>query len=349
MRVLNLLSSAFGVKAARLLSGPHCEVKFIAYRKGAALTKMSQAQIEALVAESLEQRIRLQETVHDQAPGRLQVEYIPVASLSDAEKAAESVRREWALGLDPISNLVDTLENQHVHVVEIDAPPKFDGISAYAIDANNVCAAAVASRRGVCGERQRFSLAHELGHLVMKVSSNTDEEKAAHRFGAAFLAPADAIRKEAGERRTRVSIDELLLWKQRFGMSMQALIFRLKDLGIISESYSQSLFRMISANGWRRKEPGELSPEKPNWLRKTVIRAVAEGLVSREEAELLLGGELPADAHPAPMRRRQFMKLPLEKRREILEEQAQRMKAHYETTGELEGIGGGDFVDEGSA
>jgi len=347
-RVLNLLSSAFGVKTAHLLRPPGCEVKFVAYRKGAALTKMNQAQIEALVAQSLEQRVWLQATVHDPAAHPLRVAYLPVEDVPAAEKAAATIRKDWKLGLDPIANLVDTLENQHVHVVEIDAPPKFDGISAYATQGHAVCAAAVASRIGVCGERQRFSLAHELGHLVMDVGADIDEEKAAHRFAAAFLAPAETIVKEVGGRRTRVSIDELMLWKQRFGISMQALIYRLKDLGIITESYCQTLFKVFSANGWRRKEPGEFPAEKPNWLRKTIIRAAAEGLVSREQAETILGAELPCDTQPAPMRRRQFMKLPIEKRREILQQQAERMASHYESTGELEGIGGGDFIDDGS-
>ena len=94
------------------------------------------------------------------------------------------------------------------------------------------------------------------------------------------------------------------------------------------------------------QEPYEIQEERPNWMRKTVIRAVAEGLISREDAGRLIGGELPLDVEPTPMRRKQFMKLPLEKRREILRQQAEQAAPVYEASSEPSGIGGGDFLDE---
>lgn len=346
-RTLNLLSRAFAVKSAHILTPPRFTVRFVAYRKAAGLARKHQAQVESIVAESLESRVWLQSVVNETQSSALPVMDYAVESVDQAEEAAGRLRRLWQLGSDPLSNLVDTLEGHHVHVIEIDAPPKFDGISAYAVARpNTVKGAAVASRRGVCGERQRFNVAHELGHLVMRVAPNVDEEKAAHRFAAAFLAPAECVRSEVGERRSRVSIEELLLLKQRFGMSMQACAFRLKDLNVINESAFRNLFKIFSARGWRMQEPYEIQEERPNWMRKTVIRAVAEGLISREDAARLIGGELPMDVEPTPMRRKQFMKLPLEKRREILRQQAEQAAPVYEASSELSAIGGGDFLDE---
>ena len=58
-----------------------------------------------------------------------------------------------------------------------------------------------------------------------------------------------------GDRRSFISIEELLLLKQRFGMSMQALLYRLRNLGIITESYYKQWCMDISRLGWRRDEP----------------------------------------------------------------------------------------------
>jgi hypothetical protein len=104
--------------------------------------------------------------------------------------------------LYPISSVVGVLEERLIHVLEIDAAERFDAISAVAWDDSRVTAAAVVSRRGVAGGRQRLNLAHELGHLVLKVPAGIDEEAAAFRFGAAFLAPAEKVRREVGEHRT---------------------------------------------------------------------------------------------------------------------------------------------------
>jgi hypothetical protein len=71
--------------------------------------------------------------------------------------------------------------------------------------------AAVVIRRGLPGERQRLGLTHELGHLVLEVGDQVHGEKAVLRFGAAMLAPASAVRREVGERRRRVDMQELLL------------------------------------------------------------------------------------------------------------------------------------------
>lgn len=98
--------------------------------------------------------------------------------------------------------------------------------------------AAVVSDSKVAGERQRLNLAHELGHLVLDVTALADEqvESAAFRFGSALLVPAAVLRKDVGNRRNFISTEELLLLKQRFGMSMQALLYRLRNLGIITRS-----------------------------------------------------------------------------------------------------------------
>jgi transcriptional regulator with XRE-family HTH domain len=344
--VLNKLAAALGVKAAHLWSEPSIRVKFIAYRKGSGLLKREQLKLESFVSQELEERIRLQELTHQFDNSGLSIQTLHVKTLEDSERASEVMRKKWNLGNDPIASITGVLENRLIHVLEIDAGERFDGISAVAYDEEDcVKAAAVVTRRGVVGERQRLNITHELGHLVLDISKDIDEEKAAFRFGTAFLAPAEVVFREVGPKRAFIQPEELLLLKRRFGMSIQALLYRLRDLGIIAESYYKQWCMDINRLGWKKQEPLDLLPEQPQWLCQNVLRALAEGLVTQEEAERMLG-ETVKGKQPITLRqRRAFMKLPLEKRRRILTEQAEKMAAYYKQDLEWKELQGGDIVE----
>ncbi len=291
--VLNKIAAIMGVKSSFLWSNPTVDVKFIAYRKGSGLLKKEQARVEALVANALEERIRLH-TITGQRDGHcIPVQELKIRKVEDAENAAEKLRSDWNLGLDPIADMTGVLEDHNIHVLEVTAGDKFDGISAVGLDEENtVKAGAVVSRRGLPGERQRLNLAHELGHLVLKVHQSIDEEKAAFRFGAAFLFPVDAVHREVGNRRGFIQTEELLILKKRYGVSIQALLYRLHDLGVITDSYYKQWCIDINRMKWRKAEPCELPPERPRWLRKSVLRAFAEELIKKQAAEKLLGESL---------------------------------------------------------
>ncbi len=344
--VLTKLAEALCIKSAELFRESTVKIELVAYRKRAALLKRDQETIESFVKESLEERIRLQSLFQGQAKLNLPVKKFRVERLEDAEKAAEALRKKWNLGEAPIANVIALLEDQLVHVFEIDGTSeKFDGISALAFDQEGVLkAAAVVSRNMIAGERQRLNIVHELGHVVLDVADGVDEEKAAFRFAGAFLAPASVLYREVGRSRTSIQLRELLLIKKLFGMSIQALLFRLRDLGIINDStYTWSCIQ-VNRMGMRKKEAGELPREEPQWLKRNVLRAVSEGVLPRDEAERLLGEPLEEE-HRQFLDRRAFMKLPIEERRRVLEEQAKAFQRHYEQLTKEEGHGGGDFFD----
>lgn len=337
--VLNKLAATLSVKAAYLWSEPTIRVEFIAYRKGSGLPKKEQERIESLVRQTLEERVQLQELIGKIEDAAVPVQALPGETVEDAERAARDLREQWNLGLDSIASVMGVMESHCIHGLEIDARDRFDGISAVAYDEEQrVKAAAVVTRRGVAGERQRLNLTHELGHLVLRVPEDMDEkkeEKVAFRFGAAFLAPADTVRREIGSHRSRINLRELLLLKERFGMSIQALLYRLRDLGIITEVHYQQWCRNINRRGWRKQEPFELLPEQSMWMRQSVLHAVAERLVTKEMAERMLGEPVEMEQSLSLVERRAFMELSLEERRRILARQAEKMAKSYEPGSEL--------------
>jgi len=338
--VLEGLAEAFDVRAADLFREPVAEVTFDAYRKYKRLGKRKQQQIERRVERELERRIRLQDLL-----GQIREAPIPsreweVDSPEDAEEAAEALRKRWQLGLAPIANVTEVLEGHHVHVIKISGFDDFDGLSARAWDEGELLAAAVIYGGGRAGERQRLTLAHELAHLVLDTESlpaedpdEFDAEDAVFRMGAAFLAPRDPLLRDVGRKRQSIQLQELLLLKEEYGMSIQALLYRLKDLEVISKYHHKQWSIKINQQGWRTSEPEELPPERPKWLRRSTYRAYSEGLISEEKAKQILG-ESPDGEEPSPTltQRRSLMDLPVEERRQVLAKQAEEMKGHYEDT-----------------
>ena len=319
-RVLIALARALRVKAIDLATDPATEVRVLAFRKRSAFSKTAQQTIESQVALDLERRAELQELVDQRCAGDMPLRAFPVGTLDEVESAAEALRDHWSLGRDPLNQMVDVLEDHCFHVMGVDAPEQFDGMSAVAEIDGEAVAVAVVSRNGVCRERQRLSLGHELGHLVMAPQDQVDEEKAVSRFSSAFLAPRETLLREVGARRTDVMSAELLILKRRFGMSLAALVYRLHDLGVLSDRYYQEWWRYISRMGWRKTEPDETPAEEPRWLMQSTLRAVSEGLISEEYAESLLGRPLPRSEGPS--RRRAFAALPKEKRAAALAKHA---------------------------
>lgn len=210
----------------------------------------------------------------------------PVASLDDAERAAEKLRDAWQLGRDPIENLTELLEGRGIKVGLVKGDDRFDACTFWV----NKTLPVIAVKQGTAGDRERFNLAHELGHLMLDLPPDIDEEKAAYRFAAAFLVPEEVARVELGQARHSLDPYELLLLKQKYGMSMAAWVYRAKDLGILSDNDAASMWRTFRSRGWHKQEPGEqLETEEPTRLRRLVRRLIAEDVISRSRAAELLG------------------------------------------------------------
>jgi transcriptional regulator with XRE-family HTH domain len=326
-RVLVALAGALNVKAISLAAEPAAQARVVAFRKLAGLSKAKEEQLRSQMLVELQQRVALQDRVALTCPDSLPVGRYSIRGVEDAEEAAEALRRDWHLGLDPIASVTDTLEDHCVHVIDVEAPEALDGMSALASLGDQPVAAAVASRHGVPGERQRLNLTHELGHLFMVMPDGIDQEKAAFRFGAALLAPRQVLFDEIGSKRTDVREEELFILKKRFGLSLQALVYRMHDLEIIGTGHYQDWWKYINSKGWKKSEPEELDPEQPSWLRRSALRALSEGLISSSEAETLLGCPLEP-AGPVP-RRKSMAHLSPATRRELLEKQARHAAEYY--------------------
>jgi Zn-dependent peptidase ImmA (M78 family)/transcriptional regulator with XRE-family HTH domain len=343
-KVLTAIAKALDVKSINLVVPPTVKVEFIAYRKGSSLSKKEQANVESLVSSKLEDIVKIQDLLFASNKPNLPVKHYKINKMEDVEIVSTDLRSKWKLGLDPIGNITSLLENNFVHVIFINSAKCFDGISALAYTNNTqLKAAAVISKNNIPGERQRLNLAHELGHIVLDVANSLDEEKVAFRFGGAFLAPKETVLNLVGSRREHFQVRELLILKKIFGISIQALLFRLKDLDIISQTSFSNWYRIINKNNWKKSEPMPIKEETSHWFEKNVLHSFSEGLISSDEAARLLGEEIDSQ-QLSLIKKKEFLKLSQNDRERILAEQAEKFIQHYASNTEWKEFGG-DIVE----
>jgi Zn-dependent peptidase ImmA (M78 family)/transcriptional regulator with XRE-family HTH domain len=173
---------------------------------------------------------------------------------------AQLVRAAWQLPLGPIANLTATLEVQGGIVYRVDfGTRQLDAVSHWSPDIPPLFFVNTTAPP----DRIRYSLAHELGHVVMHAMPTPDMEAEANQFASEFLMPEREIRSMLGG----LDLSRAAQLKAYWRVSMQALILRARDLGIISRQKASRLYMQMSSLGYRRVEPVALPVEEPTALR----------------------------------------------------------------------------------
>lgn len=289
--VLLQLAKALDVKVEFFLRPVTLKLSAPAFRKRTALPGKQEQAIRAKVQDWLERYVETESLISGESPRRFSLPKgfpCPVDAMGAVEQAAVALRRAWDLGLDPIENLTSVLEDRGIKIGLVEGHDAFDALTLKA----NGCPVVVV-RDDLPGDRQRLSVAHEVGHLALEPAEGVNDEKAAFRFAAAFLVPEEVAHYELSPPRRWFDPMELHLLKHKYGLSMQAWVYRAKDLGIISESAAAQFFRVFRQNGWHRQEPGDqLPPERPSRMERLILRLLTEDVISERRATELLGKPL---------------------------------------------------------
>lgn len=296
-RTLEAIAAALDVTPDYLTNAHQVSLVGVDFRKKLSASRREEAQVEAKVLNRLGEYLRVEQilgmdSVRWDSPRGAPY---PLYEISQAEWTAEKLRESWGLGRDPIPNLIELLEERGIKVICEPLAEAIDGMTAKVKRSAGPELPVIVVNANHSGERQRFTLAHELGHVVLSpivTLTPRDVEKAAHRFAGAFLMPADTMWTEMGRSRTSISFGELFALKALLGVSVQALTYRGKELGIIGETLFRRLFDEFERFGWRSppyKEPQERPQETAKRMKRLCYRAVEEGLQSAGEAAQALG------------------------------------------------------------
>ena len=291
--VLIQLADELGLSPEFFFGDSSFVMEDVRFRKKSHVSGKEIGQVKAKVLDYLEKYLLLEEVL-----GLSSVSWTnpsnfpwPVYELSEADHAARMLRDTWNLGLDPIQNMAELLEIQGVKVLFMNLV-NIHGLTAFVRVRDGLSLPVLIVNDNERGERKRFTMAHELGHLMLEVFHSDLEEKAVDRFAGALLIPAETLRVEVGKRRKNMGWKELFELKQFFGVSVQALTYRCRDLGIFNDRLFKYLFKEFSRRQWRSPpymEPFPIKCEKPARFERLCARAVSEDVISEAKAAELLG------------------------------------------------------------
>lgn len=261
------------------------ELSGVRFRKKSLLGASAEKAFLERARDHFERYQEIEELVGDVRRFEPPFDGVSVATQEDAEALANDLRTKWRLGMDPLPNIQELLEENGIKVFELQTDDKhFDGLKA---DTETGPVVVLASWLKGNLPRMRLTEVHELAHIVLPVGSGVseaDEEKLANRFAGAFLLPADAFRNAFGKHRHQLGIGELIEMKRTFGASIMAIMKRAEQLGLISASIYKRFCMYANEHRWRTAgEPGDelyVRQEGSGRFRRLVLRAVAEDVIS---------------------------------------------------------------------
>lgn len=312
--VLIAMSKALGVSQSYLLAAQGVQLGAVEFRTKANTGAKDRARVETEVIEWVERYLQIEDILELDSAAWECPEGMPstLRSLEDAEELANRLREKWRLGIDPIPNMTELLEEKGIKVLLAVLPEKVSGLTCFVErphrnDVRPVPVIVVNRTNSL--ERRRLTMAHELGHRVIAADSEGDIEKLCTRFAGAFLVNKEHLLKEFGERRSAFGVSEVLGLKRIYRVSAASFLMRLEQVGVLDRATIEYAFRTF-ARSWRGKD-GEPDPlfidgEQARRFERLVYRAAAEDMISLPKAVELLrvplvevekGLKGPAEAH----------------------------------------------------
>lgn len=222
--------------------------------------------------ESFKAQIRVLKLVLDDLLAPIELPECTLPSLSPDEYAvkdiAATIRNKLGIVNGPVPNLTATLEKNGILVFKFDfGTNKLDGLSSITSSGLKI----IFLNSQMPNDRNRFSLAHEIGHLVMHLGQgrpgSEELEQQADEFASHFLMPENEI----GVLLFNLNFSTLTELKKRWKVSMRALIRRAKDLHCISDNTYRAFQITFSKKGYNREEPISLAPENPTVIRDSIM------------------------------------------------------------------------------
>ncbi|WP_461791567.1 helix-turn-helix domain-containing protein [Pedobacter sp.] len=217
-----------------------------------------------------------------------------ISTFADVEKAAKKFRKKLKIGEAPIDDVTGILEANGFIILTVNRPTHSPGVCGLIEDDGKSFPVIIYNEhqdREVT--RKRFTILHELAHLVlifMESLSKDIQEQMCHYFASAMLLPEDALISFVGKGRTSISFQELVELKETYGISIQAIIFRAKNIGMITDETKRKWLDIYES--WQQtKNFGAYtkSQEKPKRFESLIARAIVERRITKEKAMELTG------------------------------------------------------------
>ena len=283
-------SNAYNVKTSTLLKSYNSPImNFSSFRKKKRLTGQNLTLLKETIQNEVSKYLKVIELNNLENPP-INLKKYNCTTINDIENIANEFRLFIQISnKQPISDLTNILENLGIIIIQIkNQNNNFNGFDGLSELVNNIPVIILLDDIND-GARQRFTIAHELGHLILNTNNKElDIEVLCNRFASALLMPKEAIINEFGINRKNISLFELKAFKEEYKVSYTAIIYRLKELNIISEYLFKKLSITLSQN--KSKQSFTSIPKETSYqFQKLVHKLETDEIISLNKACELLG------------------------------------------------------------
>jgi Zn-dependent peptidase ImmA (M78 family)/DNA-binding XRE family transcriptional regulator len=288
--ILIALAKFYNCKIDYFFSPFSVELGEINFRKRSTFSQKRINSIKEEIKINLENYLYVEESLSINSAFTNPLQAIKIDSYEAIQHAVLKLRKSWNIGTDPLHNLIQLLEDQEIKIVELRGVDlKFDGLATYINQKYPV----IVINGDFPVERKRFTILHELGHLLLSLPDCDvkTEEDYCNRFAGEFLYPIEEVRKDFGAKRKSISVSELIAIQQKHGISIPAIIYRLSDAGIVTTDYQKRFHIRLNMNKKLKEEINEsrfVTPEESNRFTRLVHRSLAQENISFSKASALL-------------------------------------------------------------
>jgi len=287
--IIIALSNALNVKPDYFFQEKVIPKIIFDFRKKSALLHREEERIEETAKKMYADYLEIESILGIENRWTNPIESLSINNANDVEKAAILLRENWALGEAPICSLTEVVETHGIKLLSFPANESFDGMACK--ESTNPIILINNNMKDAC--RIRFTIAHELGHILLKFNPALQEhekEILCHYFAGALLLPLKQI--ETGFmmfHSGRIIFQELFKFKELYGISIQAIAKRLHSLDKINDFEYQKFNAILNKKGWRKNEPGVFAfEEKSGRFDLLVYKAVEVGIISMSKAATIL-------------------------------------------------------------
>lgn len=263
----------------------------ISFRKKSNFGVKEVSALKVQIQDDIERYLEIEEILDKDNPILHNIETGVIRTAAEMEQCARKVREEWGLGKDCIANVQDMLEANGIKVIYTSAPDGFDGVSGIV---NGLHYIIVLNGEKNHTERRRLTSIHELGHLMFndRLSEELtphEKENLCNAFANEMLLPSEKLQLYFGGK-SKIAIEELIAVGKAYGISVDAIIHKLHDMGLVSEKRYRSFYIRKSQNPSlkRKVEEPRYKETKTNRFEAMVYSALAQQLISTSKAASLL-------------------------------------------------------------
>lgn len=217
-----------------------------------------------------------------------------IGDITTPVEAANALREYWGLGDKPIDNIMRTVEQNGIIVTTFATDTDdIDAFSQYVrMNGTDMYIIALSSNKE-SASRINFDIAHELGHILLHEWSEDEDvlkredfklrEKEANEFASAFLLPKSSFVPEVSLQPQ--NLDFYVQLKRKWKVSIAAMLYRSRELDVITQGQYQYLMRVMQNKNWRKTEPLDsiIKPAKPSLLSDAVDVLLVNNVFTQKE------------------------------------------------------------------